>query len=276
MKLIDGRSLAEKIRYSLKAKISLLSRPPVLGIIEVGNNPVIGSFVKIKKKIGDSLGVEIKHKKLKEDTTTDILIEQVKKLSPLCDGVIVQLPLPSHISTDEVLNAIPLEKDIDVLSALAIDAYRSRKSIYLPPVAGAVGHILIEGGYINFGPDRIAVVVGKGRLVGQPVFDWFKNATNMVVEAVDDRTPDIKKHTFRADIIVSGAGVPGLITPDMVGLNSVLIDAGTSEQGGKLVGDIDPVCYEKCFFYTPVPGGVGPVTVAVLYENLVKATQAQT
>lgn len=270
MSIIDGRALAEKIRAKLKQEVALLKNPPRLGILEVGDDPVIGSFVKIKKKVGESLGVLIEHTQLPVTVTTDEVLDALEKLSAHADGVIVQLPLPEHIDTDQVLDAIPLTQDIDVLSKDAVDAFVGQRISYVPPVAGAVAHIMVNGDMSRPQRRGVAVVIGKGRLVGQPVAQWLSLATNLRVVQVDDTVRDLKKETLMADVIISGAGVPRLITPDMVSPNVILIDAGTSEQAGKLVGDIDPACAEKAELFTPVPGGVGPVTVAVLYENLLK------
>ena len=284
MAIIDGRKLAEKIRLQLKRKIALLERKPRLGILEVGADPVVASFVKIKKKVGESLGVLIDHthlpavRSLGDQEQTDITTEEcLLALEALCaknDGVIVQLPLPSSVHTQTVLNAIPQQKDIDVLGEQAIFAYEARRLVFMPPVAGAVGHMLVEGNQSSFTDNNLrALVIGKGRLVGAPVATWIRLNTHWKLVVVDDTERDIAGQVKRAQVIISGAGVPGLITPDMVLPNSTLIDAGTSEQAGKLVGDIDPDCKENAFIFTPVPGGVGPVTVAVLYENLVKATE---
>ena len=271
--VIDGRGLAEKIRLRLKSEISQLSRAPRLGIIEVGSDPTIESFVKIKKKVGESLGVSIHHRKLGGDATTSECIFATRELAQEVDGIIVQLPLPPSVDVDAVLAVVPPEKDVDVIGAEGVERYAIGKSDFIPPVAGAVAHILVEGGFGGFNKRKRALIIGKGRLVGAPVAQWFRQISGMIVRQVDKKVASLKEETLRADVIVSGAGVPKLITPDMVHEGVVLIDAGTSEQVGRLVGDIDPACQEKAALFTPVPGGVGPVTVAVLYENLLAATK---
>lgn len=273
MAIIDGRKLAEKIRHKTKKHIAGLARLPRLGILEVGADPVVARFVSIKKKVGDSLGVEIVHTRLSEEKTTEECVVALAHLCEKVDGVIVQLPLPAHIDTDTVLNAIPQQKDIDVLGEDAVFAYEQRKLVYVPPVAGAMAHIFAEGEYTRYTNHDRALIVGMGRLVGKPVRTWIALHTTWQIDVVDDTVRDLREHTLEANVIISGAGVPGLITPDMVIKNVVLIDAGTSEHEGALVGDIDPACADGARIFTPVPGGVGPVTVAVLYENLVKATE---
>ena len=178
----------------------------------------------------------------------------------------MQLALPEHIDTKAILDAVPVEKDIDVLSSKSRERFEKGELDITPPVVGAIKEI-VEREQVEFGGKNV-VVVGKGSLVGGPAALWFKNkGANVTV--VDQDTNNITEVTQNADIIVSGAGVPGLITPDMIKEGMVLLDAGTSEQGGKLKGDADPACAEKASIFTPVPGGIGPITIATLLQNLV-------
>ena len=180
-------------------------------------------------------------------------------------SIIVQLPLPPHIDTERVLNVVPPERDPDVLSEKSIALFEKDTSAILPPVLGAIKEILLRSGV--FVGNKKVVIVGRGKLVGAPAAVWFKrHGSNVALLGRD--TADLKPHTAEADIIVLGVGSPGLLRPDMIKPEAVILDAGTSEEGGKLLGDADSACAEKAGVFTPVPGGIGPITVAILFQNL--------
>ncbi len=182
----------------------------------------------------------------------------------LIDGVVVQLPLPAYIHVATILAAIPTEKDIDVLSPNAIAKYKNSALKILPPVAAAVQCILEQHAVSVVEKD--VVILGNGRLVGAPVALLFRH--NHAHVTVFDKPVQELAHVLRdADIVVSGVGKPGLVQPHMLKKGVVLIDAGTSESQGMLVGDVDPACAEHAALMTPVPGGVGPLTVVMLLKN---------
>lgn len=229
-------------------------------MVQVGSDAATEKFIERKKKFGEAVGVTVVVHRFPSDVAEDVLAAEVRAIGEdsRVSGLIVQLPLPLEINADVVLDSIPPEKDVDALSS---------SSRVLAPVAGALAEIFSRYGIDPHG--KRAVVVGQGRLVGKPVADWLlKNGALVEVVSLETRE-QMRSLIKRADIIVSGAGVPRLITPELIKNGVVLIDAGTSESGGKLVGDIDPACAEKAALYTPVPGGVGPITVAKLFENLV-------
>ncbi len=255
--LVNGNEIAKDIEQSLKKQIS--GRRLVLAIMQVGSDPASAKFVERKCQFGKRVGVEVVVRTFDENVSETTLAREVRALviAENVHGIVVQLPLPKHIDAQKILSLIPPQKDPDALS--------SNPSV-LPPVAGAVAEILK---WRDFAVRNIhAVVIGRGRLVGKPVAEWL-DESGARVKVLGRDTHDVATHTLTADLIVSGAGVPGLISPDMIHNGVALIDAGTSEQAGALVGDIDPACAEKAVLYTPVPGGVGPVTVAKLFENLV-------
>ena len=252
--VIDGKAIAEDVYLSLRA-----SRPLALGIIVGGSNPVIDSFVRIKEKAAQRLNVSLARRELASDATTEDAIAAVVSLAGEVDGIIVQLPLPSRIEIDPVLAAIPPQKDVDGISAAPI---------VRPPVAEAVAEILVHHGVDVKG--KHAVVIGSGRLVGMPSAALLASlrADVHVLTIGDSLAP-----LLEADIIVSGAGEPGLIKPEHIRDGVVLIDAGTSdsptgEGGRKIAGDADPACAAKASLFTPVPGGVGPIAVAMIFKNL--------
>jgi methylenetetrahydrofolate dehydrogenase (NADP+)/methenyltetrahydrofolate cyclohydrolase len=246
---VDGKALAEGV-YSRLSKKNLK-----LGVLVGEQNPVIDSFVRIKEKAAERLGVELVREQLEDGVTTEGAMQAVRALSEKTDGVIVQLPLPSHIDVDAVLAAIPPEKDVDGISA----SPRVR-----PPVAEAVAEILTHHGVNPSG--KYVLVVGHGRLVGKPVAMMLRQLGAQVAVAED--STNLKIHAPNADIVILGAGEPGIVRPGDLKKGVVLIDAGTSETGGKVKGDADPACAEVASVFTPVPGGVGPIAVAMIFKNL--------
>jgi methylenetetrahydrofolate dehydrogenase (NADP+)/methenyltetrahydrofolate cyclohydrolase len=252
--IIAGKAIAEDIYGSLK-----LPRPVTLGILVGAENPVTDSFVRIKEKAAQRLGVTLVRHELAREAITDAAVAGAALLAGSCDGIIVQLPLPQGINVETVLAAIPPQKDVDGISP---------HPKVRPPVAEAVNEILARTAIDPHG--KRAVVIGSGRLVGAPVAVLLANlgADVHVVTLGDSLEP-----LLDADIIVSGAGKPGLITPQYIKDGVVLIDAGTSESEGRVAGDADPACAEKASVFTPVPGGVGPIAVAMIFRNLIELSK---
>lgn len=257
--IINGNIIAQEIRDELKQLKG--AGLPRLDIFIVGKNPVIENFVTRKRRFAEYLGVHFTEHRFDESITTDELIQMVQG-TPGPHGVVVQLPLPVHIDTDRVLASVPPEADID---GLAPD------SPYTPPVAGAVREVLERTG--SSVANSSALVIGKGRLVGEPVAQLLR-ALGAHVTVVDKSTAHAELITLtqQADIIVSGAGVPNLITPDMLRRGVVLIDAGTSTQAGVVVGDIAHECVSLASVFARTPGGIGPITIAILFKNLIYGT----
>lgn len=254
--IIDGRSIAEDVYSMLLEEREKDPREIHLGIIVGIEDPVIESFLRIKKRAAERLGVDIVRVNLIAADTKQ-LIAAVQKLSGETDGVIVQLPLAENVNTDAVLAAIPPGKDVDA------NGPQHDPSIFAP-VANAVGEIL-ERSNVEI-KDKNILIVGHGRLVGKPVEEWFRKQlvrTSVVTDSIN-----LERQSPDADIIILGVGEPGLLKPHMIKEGAVVIDAGTAELGKKVVGDADPACATKCSVFTPVPGGVGPIAVAMIFKNL--------
>lgn len=258
--LLDGRSVAEDLYKALGERRARYERELKLGIIVVGADPVIESFVRIKTKAAEKLNIRMVRKDLPAESATEYVIEETERLAGETDAIIVQLPLPAHIPVNKVLAAIPPEKDVDALNPTIAED----KHPVFAPVALAVVELLqrskvhIEGAK--------AVVVGAGRLVGAPSGALLKKlGANVSFFTLEKGSI---KDLVDADIIVSGAGNPAFIKPEHIKTGVALIDAGTSESKGKVVGDADPACLSKAAVFTPVPGGVGPVAVAMIFRNL--------
>lgn len=275
--IIDGKAIAEDVYTQLEQ--DLKGFPPAcrdgrgagrralkLGILVGGSDAATQSFVNIKTRAAGRLGIELVQGELPEGAATSTAVAAVRKLSAASDGVIVQLPLPAGIDTEEVLRAIPKEKDVDGVNPAIVDGER----IVIAPVAAAVAEILFRAGINPAGKE--AVVVGAGRLVGKPCLHYLfvKGAVARSLVAGDSLLP-----LKTADIVVLGAGSPGLVKPEHIKRGAVLIDAGTSEAGGKLAGDATAACADIAAVFTPVPGGVGPVAVAMIFKNLFELAQHQ-
>lgn len=265
--MIDGKQLAQHVEERIARSLVGAARIPTLAIVVVGDDPVIESFVRIKKRVAGRLGIPVLEKRFASDITGEALVQEVLRCAEDVDvdGIVVQLPLPSVIDVDAVLRAIPVAKDVDVLSREAIAMFAQGDAPVLPPVAGAVQEIL-EHLKVNISGEDV-LVLGFGRLVGVPVSILFRH-NGAHVTVIDKEIPDLATHTREARVIVSGVGKPGLLTPEMLTPQCILIDAGTSESGGKVVGDADSRCADVAFACTPVPGGVGPIAVVMLFKNL--------
>jgi methylenetetrahydrofolate dehydrogenase (NADP+)/methenyltetrahydrofolate cyclohydrolase len=266
--ILDGKKLSEKILAGIKAEIQQSGKQLSFAVIVVGDDPVVAKFISQKERIARDLNVSFQRYEYEKTISTNELRKRIGVIVHEADptGIIVQLPLPSSINVQSILNSVPSEKDVDVLSARSLGNFFVGKSVVVPPVVGAIQLLLKEYG-IEYQSKRIAVI-GAGMLVGKPVAAWLLNE-KISFSVVDIHSPDISAFTKEADVIISGVGKPGLITGDMVGEGVIIVDAGTSEVGGKLSGDVDfDSVSKKASFITPVPGGVGPLTVAMIFKNL--------
>jgi methylenetetrahydrofolate dehydrogenase (NADP+) / methenyltetrahydrofolate cyclohydrolase len=222
-------------------------------------------FVNIKKKFASDINVNVIEENISSEINKVELIGKIQNVATATNGIIIQLPLPSHFDRDIILDSIQECLDVDVLSKKSLEKFKDGTLQILPPVVGAIKEILDRSG-VNIKSKKV-VIIGKGMLVGEPSAIWFEREGGSV-EIVDSKTHNLEEKTREADIIVSGAGRPYIIAPDMIKEGVVLLDAGTSEMHGKLAGDAHPSCADKCSVFTPVPGGIGPITVAVLFRNL--------
>lgn len=264
-----------EIQGLLAKKVASSVKKPKVTVIAVGSDRATASFVSIKKKFADALGIPFDILHFDVNTNTQDLIKEIEKVASdkVTTALIVQLPLPKEIDTEKVLASIPRHLDADVLSPGSYQLFIS-SGIIMPPVAKAIMTIFDDLG-IDLNNKNI-VVVGMGRLVGGPVYDLLKKQALDVTcidinTASNDRQVSLKK----ADIIISGIGVSHSIGPEDIKSGAILIDAGTSEQAGVLAGDIDPACAAKAASMTSVPGGVGPLTIACLFSNIVELQEQE-
>lgn len=268
MNFFDGKQVRNKILAETKQRIESMDRKPVLAVFWIGDNEVSGHYVALKKKVAEDLGVDFRLIKFPESVTQEEVIKKINDVNDdkEVDGVMVQIPVPNHLDQKKIIEAISPEKDIDGLRyCLGLD------SQFKPPVVLAILKAIEDSGK-KIEESKIAVV-GRGFLVGAPLIRILNDQAQDLVVA-DRNTGDIADLTLNSDIIISATGSPKIIKPGMVNPGAVLIDAGTAEVSGELLGDIDPKLYEIASYYTPVPGGIGPVTVAMLMKNLVSKQTA--
>ena len=255
--IIDGRAIARRVFDRTREKIKVLGRAPVLIIVACNPNFETRKYLSLKEKKAHALGIDARIVELDPESTTDDFMNAIADAAHDADGIIVQLPLPAGVDADVVLAAIPSQQDVDVLNP--------KTTGLLSPVVGACKEILVDAGIEP--KDTLVTVIGSGRLVGLPAYRWFESR-GAHVSVVTKDTEDIGYYTRNADIVVCGAGVAGLLTPSMVREGVVILDAGTSEDGGVLRGDADLACAEKAAVFAPVPGGIGPITIAILLSNV--------
>jgi len=254
--LIDGKKIRDEILAELKDDFESIGGA-VLAVVWVGNDQATAKFIAQKQKFASAAGVELRLFEYEANIAQADLETAINRLArdDEIKGIIVQLPLPVTIDSAKIISLIPSAKDVDALTENAkVDS----------PVVQAIKEILVR---YSIPLTKKFLVLGQGKLVGRPVSLWLAKE-GVDVKVATSATVDISSQIKGADVIISGVGVPGLIKPDMLNAEAVLIDAGTSEQAGKLAGDADQACADKVSLFTPVPGGVGPIVLAMLFKNL--------
>lgn len=275
MKILDGKKLANDILEGLKKEIARKNLKLKLAIVLVGQNPVSEIFIRQKEIVCEKIGIDFELFRFLEKIKFADLKKEIEKISqnPKISAVVIQLPLSSVLKnkTQEILNIIPAEKDIDVLSEYNLGRFYSGTLPVLPPVVGAISYLLKE--YKIPIKGKNVLLVGAGRLVGFPLTIWFLKEM-ATVSVINEFTKNASFFTKKADILISGVGKPNLIKGSMIKKGAVIIDAGTSLKNKRLVGDVDfKSVSRKASFITSVPGGVGPLTIACLLENLIRLSR---
>ena len=273
--VIDGKQLAAEIVKELKKERQEINKKIRLAVVLVGDNPASLSFVKQKEKIAKILNIDFRLYQYPETIKTKELRQKISEISRVTfnRGLVVQLPLPSHINSQVVLNAILPLKDPDVLCEKNLGKFYVNRLDILPPVVASIKYLL-EKYRVNIEGKNV-LIIGRGQLVGKPAALWFLNQRATVIIA-NSKTQNLEEFTQKADIIITSAGVPKLITKEMIKPNVVIFDAAVVSEAGKLVGDCDfEAVKEKASLITPVPGGLGPLTVAFLFKNLLELVKQQ-
>lgn len=272
-KILDGKALAAKIKENLAKEAKSLSSRPGLAVILVGDNPASRVYVTSKRKDCEECGFYSEEYTLPTETEPAQLLELIEVLNGRADidGILVQLPLPAQFDEKAVLLAIDPDKDVDGFHPMNVGKLMTGESCFLPCTPAGVMALLEEGGIDPAG--KHCVVLGRSNIVGKPqaLLMLQKDAT---VTICHSKTPNMAEECRRADILVCAVGKTDLITPDMVKEGAVIVDiAMNRNESGKLCGDCCRETYEKSSYFTPVPGGVGPMTRAMLMENTLRAAK---
>lgn len=272
--ILDGKALAKKIKEQVAAEAAALPRRPGLAVILVGENPASQVYVRGKEKDCEECGILNLGRKLPAETSEEELLTLIAQMNadPAVDGILVQLPLPGHIDEGKVLRAISPAKDVDCFHPENVGEMMVGDPICWPCTPYGVMELLREYGISASG--KHCVVLGRSNIVGKPM-TLLLLRDNGTVTVCHSRTPDLKEQCLQADILVSAVGKVNLVTADMVKEGAVVVDVAMNRnEAGKLCGDVDYAAVaEKASYITPVPGGVGPMTRAILMKNVLAAAK---
>ncbi|MES2930394.1 MAG: bifunctional 5,10-methylenetetrahydrofolate dehydrogenase/5,10-methenyltetrahydrofolate cyclohydrolase [Patescibacteria group bacterium] len=271
--IIDGKKIRDEILNDVKKSVALLPYVPVFCDVLVGDDPVSAQYVRMKAKTAESVGIKFRSADFPASITTEELIGHIEDLNhvPAMCGIIVQLPLPPHIDKEKVLNAIAPSLDVDCLGESASEKFYADENPIGFPTALACMRVLDSTG-VDFTGKNI-VVLGRGMLVGRPVAHLLESR-GLKVTVVHSKTENAEDLIKNADVIISAIGKGKFITGDKIKEGAIIIDAGTSEDNGGVVGDVDLESVQNVASYvTPAPGGVGPVTVGILLRNVLAVAE---
>lgn len=279
MKILDGKAVSLKVKKSVKVRADELKKfgiEPTLAVVLVGEDKASQTYVRAKEKACNEYGIKSVAHRLSENTTQNELLAliNVLNLDDSIHGILVQLPLPKHIDTNVVLAAIDPRKDVDGFHAVNVGKLVSGLDGFVPCTPLGVMEILKEYGIEVAGLN--AVVIGRSNIVGKPMANLLLNAS-ATVTVTHSKTKNLKEICKNADLIVAAIGKPFFLKADMVKDGAVVVDVGINRlDDGRLVGDVDfDEVAPKCSYITPVPGGVGPMTIAMLLNNTILAAQAK-
>jgi len=278
MTLLDGKALSNKIKSHVKIAVEKLQKErnitPGLAVILIGNDAASATYVKMKSKACNEAGIYSVVHEMPETIVQESILDTINMMNnnPNIDGILVQLPLPDHIDTTQILEAIDPKKDVDGFHPFNVGRVVAGLDGFIPATPYGVMELLKEYNLDMRGKN--VCIVGASNIVGKPMAALMLNA-NATVDICHIYTKDLKAHTLKADVICVGVGVPNLITEDMVKDKAIVIDIGINRlEDGRLVGDVDfENVSKKCEYITPVPGGVGPMTIAMLLQNTLKSAK---
>jgi methylenetetrahydrofolate dehydrogenase (NADP+)/methenyltetrahydrofolate cyclohydrolase len=269
--LMEGPPLAARIRAEVAEEVEALG-PLGLATVQVGEDPASTIYLRRKHEAAEEVGIHSQDRKLPDDISEDDLLGVVSELNDddSIDGVLVQLPLPEHLDEARVIRAVEPVKDVDGFHPLNAGQLYLGRPTHVPATPLGIMALLAEYDIPLEGAH--AVVVGRSDIVGKPIAHLLLQA-NATVTICHSRTDDLARQTLDADVLVVAAGVPGIVSADMVKQGSAVVDVGINRTDAGIVGDVDPGAAERAAFLTPVPGGVGPMTIAMLMRNTVLAAR---
>jgi methylenetetrahydrofolate dehydrogenase (NADP+)/methenyltetrahydrofolate cyclohydrolase len=270
---IDGKAIAEHIYSTVSRRVAALPFQPIFCDVLVGNDSASRQYVQLKKRIAEKVGMRFLSAEYPESISGSALAAEVRRLCTTPDlcGLIVQLPLPETVSKLEVLSAIQSDLDVDCLSQKNVGLFYQGRLSFVPPTPAAVLAVL-DSVLRSDEQQRVCAVIGQGELVGRPV-SYLLEARGWTVFRVTKDVQDPENIVRQADIVITATGVPKLVTASWVKPGAVVIDAGTAENEGSIVGDVDSSVADVASYISPTPGGVGPVTVAKLLENVLRVAE---
>ncbi len=276
MAILDGKALAKKIRASIKKEVDSLKKEsiiPGLAFILVGDNPASQVYVNMKTKACEEVGIYSINHRMPSEISERELIEVIKMLNdnPMVDGILVQLPLPKHLNEEKIIETIDYRKDVDGFHPYNMGRLARGNPLFISCTPYGIMKLLNE--YSIDVKGRDVVVVGAGNITGKPMALMLTNS-GATVQICHIYTQNLKEKTKRADIVISAVGKPNLITEDMVKEGAVVVDVGISRVKDRVVGDVDfEGVSKKASYITPVPGGVGPMTIAMLLYNTLQSVK---
>ncbi|MDR0465573.1 MAG: bifunctional 5,10-methylene-tetrahydrofolate dehydrogenase/5,10-methylene-tetrahydrofolate cyclohydrolase [Treponema sp.] len=282
--LMDGKKLSQKIRDDIKTKAATLKEngiTPCLAVVLVGEDPASLSYVKSKEKALAEAGMESLDIRLPQETNEKELLAVIADLNKndKVHGILVQSPVPKHINEETVNSAVVPEKDVDCFHPVSVGNMVLERPGFLPCTPHGILMLLNEYNIKTSGAH--AVIAGRSNIVGKPLVNLLiRRNYNATVTVCHTGTKDFQKHALQADILIAAVGKPGLIKPEMVKEGAVVIDVGinrvpdlSNQKGYRVCGDVDPAVEQKAGYLTPVPGGVGPMTIAMLLQNVIQTAQ---
>lgn len=277
MEIIDGKELAKKVRANLKKEVDILKEQgikPKLAVIVVGNDKASSVYVRNKSKACNEVGIEFEEFLKGDDITQEELLQLIQQLNERKDihGILLQSPIPHHLDIREAFNLIDYRKDVDGFNPINVGKLSLCEDTFISCTPNGVMRMLEEYNISIEG--KRAVIIGRSNIVGKPLIQCLLNK-NATVTVCHSKTKDIEEITKGADILIAALGKPKFVTEDMVKPGAVVIDVGINRNDeGKIIGDVDFENVSKIASYiTPVPGGVGPMTIAMLMKNVIKAAK---
>lgn len=274
MKILDGKSLSAKVKDELKGNVNSYFQTAILAVVTIGDDAASEVYVKNKKKACEYVGMSFIHLDYASCVKEEVVIKKIKQLNKdkSINGIIVQLPIPDNFNVSKIINTIDPSKDVDGLTNTQAGKLIQNEKCLIPCTPKGIMEIFKE--YKIDLEGKHVVIVGRSNLVGKPLMLECLNK-NATVTMCHSKTKDLKKYTKDADILVVAVGKKYLIDKTMVKKDSVIIDVGINRIDGKLYGDVNPNVEEVCGYLTPVPGGVGPMTVSMLLKNTFEAYKNQ-
>jgi methylenetetrahydrofolate dehydrogenase (NADP+) / methenyltetrahydrofolate cyclohydrolase len=269
--LIKGKPIAERIRAQVAEDVAAIGHIGLVTVL-VGDDPASDVYIRLKHKAAVAAGIDATDLRLPEETSEADLLAKVEELDadPEVDAILVQLPLPKQIDEAKVIRALAPAKDVDGFHPINAGQLYLGEPTLVPATPRGVMAMLAEH-QVELSGAR-AVVIGRSAIVGKPMAHLLLQQ-NATVTICHSRTKDLARHTLEADVLVAAVGVPAMVTPDMVKPGGIVIDVGINRTDDGIVGDVDPGAAEVAGYLTPVPGGVGPMTIACLLENAVRCAR---